>query len=154
MNTFILTLIQLVIFVLYVGGITKKYGVLPSVSESWYKLPNQYKILFTLFVWGLAIPLFFYGNIWFALGAGFLSFVGAATQFKMTVANTDKIHYIGAMGGILLSLIGIAVKWSNLIPLGLFLISTLVLKLSKMKNETWWIEMVAFFLILAGLLVR
>lgn len=154
MNLFALTLIQLIIFTVYVGSITKKYGILPSISESWYVLPTRLNFLFTLFVWGISVPMFFYGNVWFALAASSLSFVGAATQFKMTLSWTKQIHYTGALLGILLSLVGILVEWNNPYPLILFLICAVVMTLMKIKNAIWWIEIAAFLTILGGLLIR
>ena len=121
MSLLSLTLIQLVVFTLYVGFITKKFGVLPSISDSWYSLPVSQKALFTLFTWGIGIPMLFYGSVWFFLSGVGLTFVGAATQFKMTISYTKQIHYIGALTGILFSLIGIFSLWGNILPLLVFL---------------------------------
>lgn len=153
MSLLSLTLIQLVVFTLYVGFITKKFGVLPSISDSWYSLPVSQKALFTLFTWGIGIPMLFYGSVWFFLSGVGLTFVGAATQFKMTISYTKQIHYIGALTGILFSLIGIFSLWGNILPLLVFLFFSVLLHFAKVKNSLWWIEMVAFFCILAGLLV-
>ena len=113
----ILTIIQLVVFLLYVGFIIKRYGVLPSISDSWYVLPLSQQFLFTLFTWGLGIPMLLYGNIWFFLSGAGLSFVGAATAFKSKIGLTKEVHYGGALVGILGALIGILVEYSNFLPL-------------------------------------
>lgn len=154
MSLLSLTLIQLVVFTLYVGFITKKFGVLPSISDSWYSLPVSQKALFTLFTWGIGIPMLFYGNVWFFLSGVGLTFVGAATQFKMTTSYTKQIHYIGALTGILFSLIGIGVEWFNWVPLVTFCVLTLLIYTSKHPNMLWWIEMAAVGIILGGLLLN
>ncbi len=149
-----LTLTQLLVITLYLGLITKRYGVLPSISDSWYSLPLNQKFLFTLFTWGLGIPMLFYGNVWFFLSGAGLSFVGAATQFKSMIGLTKEVHYGGALVGILSALIGIWVEWDNLLPLIWFLFFALSIQLSYIKNKIWWQEIVAVVLILWGLLVK
>jgi hypothetical protein len=150
----ILLLIQTVVFISYVGLIIKRYGILPSISDSWYSLPQSENFLFTLFTWGLAIPMLFYGNVWFFLAGVGLSFVGAATQFKMTLGLTSEIHYAGAVLGIFSSLIGIASMYQDLFPLVNFVFFALVLQLSPIKNKLWWQEILAFAVILLGLMVH
>ena len=44
------------VFISYVSFIWIKYGILPSISDSWYHLPENLKVLFTLFCWGFALP--------------------------------------------------------------------------------------------------
>lgn len=150
----ILTIIQLVIFLLYVGFIVKHYGILPSISDSWYVLPSRHNFLFTLFTWGIGIPMFLYGNVWFALSGSGLSFVGAATQFKDKIALTKEVHYIGAVVGILGALIGIIVEYGNYLPLVLFVFLAISIQVSYMKNKIWWQEIVASLLILFGLIAQ
>lgn len=154
MNVLSLTLFQLVVFVLYIGMIIKNYGVLPSISESWYRLPLNRKALFTLFTWGMGIPTLLYGNVVFFIAGIGLIFVGAATQFKMLTANTKQIHYAGAYIGILGSLFGIWLQWGAYYPLILFLVSYLFVQYGPVQNKIWWIEMVAFASILLGMLVH
>lgn len=149
-----LTLTQLLVITLYLGLITKRYGVLPSISDSWYSLPLKEKFLFTLFTWGLGIPMLFYGNVWFFLAGSGLSFVGAATQFKSMIGLTKEVHYAGAVVGIFASLIGIWVEWDNLLPLIWFIFFALSIQISYIKNKLWWQEIVAVVLILWGLLVK
>jgi len=149
-----LTLTQLLVLTLYLGLIIKRYGILPSISDSWYSLPQRENFLFTLFTWGLGIPMLFYGNVWFFLSGSGLSFVGAATQFKSMIGITKEVHYAGALVGILGALIGIWIQWDNLLPLVWFLFLALSIQVSYMKNKIWWQEIVAIVLILWGLLVK
>ena len=149
-----LTLTQLLVITLYLGLIIKRYGILPSISDSWYSLPPRENFLFTLFTWGLGIPMLFYGNVWFFLSGAGLSFVGVATQFRSFIGITKEVHYGGALVGILGALIGIWVQWDNLLPLIWFLFFALSIQVSYMKNKIWWQEIVAVVLILWGLLVK
>ncbi len=150
----ILTIIQLVVFLLYVGFIVKRYGILPSISDSWYVLPLRQQFLFTLFTWGIGIPMLLYGNVWFFLSGSGLSFVGVATQFKDKIGHTKEVHYIGALVGILGALIGIIVQYGNYVPLVWFIFLAISFQVSYMKNKIWWQEIVAVVLILWGLLVK
>ena len=152
MSLLSLTLIQLVVFTLYVGYIMKKFGVLPSISESWYVLPQNQNVLFTLFTWGIGIPMLFYGNVFFFLSGTGLVFVGAATRFKTMLAYTKLVHYIGAVVGIFGALIGIAVEWNNCLPLIWFLFFAVFIQVSHQKNKLWWQEIAAFATVLIGLL--
>jgi hypothetical protein len=155
----ILTLIQGLIFIIYVAFIWKKFGVLQSVSDSWYKLKELgglwYK-LFTLFCWGLAIPMLFQSDnpssLFVYSGAGF-AFVGAATMFKLKDTFVPYIHFGGAAVGIILALLGIGLERYGWLPLIVFGIATILIKLLKVKNSTWWIEIVAFVTALTGLLI-
>jgi hypothetical protein len=152
-----LTICQLLIFVTYVAYITNRFGVLPSISESYYKLnESRQGYFFTIFCWALAVtmvlkadnssPLYFYS------GVG-LAFVGAATQFKWTKAGTDIAHYLGAFIGIECALIALWVE-SNIWPQVLFTFITAIIVLFKIKNATFWIEIVAFVSIIIGLFLK
>ncbi len=154
MNMSILTIIQLVVFLLYVGFIIKRYGVLPSISDSWYVLPLRQQFLFTLFTWGIGIPMLLYGNVWFFLSGSGLSFVGAATAFKDKIGLTKEFHYGGAVLGILGALIGIAVEYTNYLPLIWFIFLAISIQVSYMKKKIWWQEIVAFLLILFGIIAQ
>jgi len=144
-------LIQFLVFVAYVSYIINQYGILPSISDSWYALPRRYNFLFTLFTWGIGIPMLFYGNapLFFA-GAG-LTFVGAATQFKMERSYTKQVHFAGAGIGIIIPLLYLAISFGNWIPLVIQVIGTLIITQSKINNKLWWVEILAFICIMFGL---
>lgn len=154
----ILTLIQAVIFASYVSWIISKFGVLPSISESFYRLnENRLGLLFTLFCWALAIPMIFQSNettpLFFFSAAG-LAFVGATPLFKWSGAMTDKIHGIGAGVGIVCGLAGLYFEYHMWEPFAGFILATGALLLLKVKNHIWWIEIMAFLAIITGLLLR
>lgn len=151
MNT--LLLIQSLVFIFYVGLIVRKFGVLESISDSWYSLPPSQNFLFTLFTWGIGIPMLFYGNVWFFLAGSGLSFVGAATQFRSGIGLTKEVHYAGALVGIFFTLIGMAVMFSTITPLVIFTLVAIILQLLKIKNTIWWQEIAAFIIILGGMVL-
>lgn len=143
----ILYFIMLSTFVLYVGSIWIRFGVLPSISESYYRLPKKQEILFTVFCWlfagpAIVIGLELTGGPWmFFAGAGIM-FVGAAAAFKEDLPH--KVHSIGAIIGIVWSQLSIAFDFQmyyiNIVSVVLAAIIYFIIK----KNRIWWIELVAF----------
>ena len=151
-----ITILQGITFILYVTFIVLKFGVLPSISESWYRLDGLEKSLFTWFCWVLGGLMLFQTNgntPFFFLSGGGLMFVGAATMFKTDEAKSNIVHPLGAFFGIMGGLFGLAFERNTIIPLILFLMSTIVIYLTVKINKTWWIEIAAFITILLGLLV-
>lgn len=153
-----LTTFQTLVFLLYVGFLLYKFKKpLPSISDSWYELPDPMNHLFTLFTWSLGFAMIFQGSgetpLFFLSGTGLL-FVGTATQFKWTGAHTNIVHYAGAATGIIFALAGLWVENHLYFPLLSWLIITILFKLIKLKNFTWWVEVLAFVCIVVGLYLR
>ena len=152
-----LTIIQLLVFTSYVTFLLIKFkGPLPSISDSWYKLDGLQKYLFTVFCWGLAIPLLYQGNsstLLFFLSGSCLAFVGVDTMFK-DKDFTKYIHFIGAGAAITLAFLGIGLEYYNWIPMIGCAISIIAIKFLKIKNPIWWIEISAFLFIIIGLFIR
>jgi len=148
-----ITLIQTLIFVSYIGFLLVKFKrPLSSISDSWYKLDGNLKHLFTAFCWSLGFLQLFQtdgsSGFFFLAGAG-LIFTGAATAFKESMTGT--IHFIGAYTCIISSLVALIVERNNYIPAILFGIVAIILYALKIKNRTWWVEIAAFACILIGL---
>ena len=147
METGLISFITMVsVFVSYIGFIILKYGVQSSVSESYYRLPRKHQFLFTLFCWGFAIPAMIGGDsaLMFLAGSG-IAFVGAAAAFKEKMDNW--VHMTGAYFGIAMSQLSIyfdfGLLYVNIISVSLAILITL-LSLKWIKNQIWWVEMVAF----------
>lgn len=143
--------IQFAIFFIYTFFVWRKYGIQRSISESWYVVDKKYKWMFSMFCFCLgALQCFhvIHGSVWFFLSGSSLVFVGVATDFKSTWRINPCIHNIGAVGSIVLGLIGLAVMgiWWPFIPVAVGAVT-----LPRYENGTWWIEVVAFFSILVGL---
>jgi hypothetical protein len=142
---------MLAVFVGYVSFVISKYGILPSISESYYKLPKSINFLFTLFCWGFALPAVIVGvdltdNFLMFLAGGGIMFVGAAAAFKETM--TKKVHFIGATIGITAAQLSTAIDFQmyymNLVFVVLALTILLGKGLGRIKNYVWWIEIMAF----------
>jgi len=158
MNIFLI--IQILSFVLYIGYIIKNWGILPSISDSYYLLPDNRKFYFTFFCWGVGFPLIILNNVWFLLASIGLIFLGVASDYKICENKVQNnkilwwIHHVGAVFGILFSLLGIWVHYDKPYYLFVFLILTLGIIKLKLNNKIWWVEIAAFILILSGLLFK
>lgn len=150
-----ITYVQLFIFFSFITYIISKFGVLNSISESWYKLEENKKgtgILFTAFLWSIGFLMFFQTNgstgLFFASGVG-LMFVGAATQYKQKM--TSSIHFAGAFTGLLFPLIAVWYERGVWYPLAIGVFFYLLSIIFDIKKETWWLEIIMVLLILIGL---
>lgn len=138
--------ILLTVFVSYVFYIWTKYGVLPSISESYYRLPKKLKPLFTFFCWGFAFPSMILGSssLMFLAGAG-ICFVGAAAAFQEKM--THDVHMLGAGVGITASQLAIIFQY-DMWPISATFVGLSLLMLifkGKINNKhIWWIEILAF----------
>jgi hypothetical protein len=153
-----LSIVQILIFVSYISFIILKFGILPSISESWYRLRELggvWSSLFTWFCWGLGFIILFQTNgnspLFFLSGVG-LSSVGVATMFKLKDDIQSYIHSIGATIGIICALIGIGIERYIWLPLIDFVILAIIFYIFVDKNKIWWIEIIAFLSIGLGLL--
>jgi len=152
----LLLLASLLIFSTYVITIWIKYGILPTISDSYYILPDNRKILFTLTLWAFSLPVIIVGattsgiNIMFFAGAS-ICFVGASPLFKEHFEG--RVHYVSAIIGIVL---GLTSLWVNF-GLGELVVTSVLLMLTirilVKNNYTWWIEILAFLTIIIGLLL-
>jgi len=148
----ILLLISAAIFLSYTWFIASKYGIQKSISDSYYQLPNKQKALFTLALWGFAIPIIMLSGISSSLllflSGGFIALVGAAPAFNSLLMEY-KAHMLGEYGGILLGLSSLIVDFGAWEIVVIAIVLAILLKLFS-KNYIWWIEVLAFFTILLG----
>lgn len=134
------------VFVSYVAYIWAKYGVLKSISQSYYELPKKLQPFFTFFCWGFAIPAIILGSsgVMFLAGSG-IAFVGAAAAFQEEM--TKEVHMIGAGVGVLASQLAIYFQY-GMWPVNIaFIVLSLLLLLFRKKinnKHIWWIEIAAF----------
>lgn len=151
---------QLLVFTYYLAYITRQYGVLSSISESYYMLGKK-SGYFTLFCFLLAFPMFLHSRefnpglaveadyTWLFFVSMLLSFTGAAAAFKRPV--TDVVHFVGAACGILGAIVGIALQYNMpLLILGWFISSAIA---AGFKNPVYWVEVVSFAWVMVGLLI-
>jgi len=145
-------ILSFIIFTSYVAGITIKFGWLRSVSASWYYIENKW--IFTLSLWGFSIPLMIAGGTALTFLAGLaICFAGAAADTKNTEL-TEKVHVIGAMAGIIFGMAALIIDFN----LWYFVLAQLIFTIPAMKcnmrNHTFWIEIVAYYLVWLGMLIR
>lgn len=156
MSLSLLLILMILVFFSYILFIVTKYGVLESISDSYYSLPCSLKFLFTFFCWGFSLPAAIIGfslseySIWqffMLFAAGGIMFVGASPNFKMDFEG--DIHNISAYIGVVSSQLFIFLVFENLkFILPTFIITSILLFLLKVKNLIWWIEILAFLFIL------
>ena len=146
------------VFFFYLGFTWKKFGILPSISASYYALGKD-KMMFWLFcvlLGGgmLAIAGLNHANqytgFFFASGAG-LCFTGTAGAFKENM--TEIVHYIGAAVGIGAAFVALGLVGGLWLPGLVFLLTSGVFLILKLKNIIYWIEVLAFVLVIFGLLL-
>lgn len=158
---YFLTYALLVAFV-YIINLIKNFGILPSVSESYYHI--KHKALFTLFIWSISITMIIVGETGLMFfGGAFLSLVGAAPAIREDFEH--KVHSVGAIGGISFATVSMGIDfglwWITATILGFAMFAIpkkLPPKLDKewingIPNPVFWIEMVSIPLIYYGLYV-
>ena len=143
-----------IVFFGYLIGIVYKYGILKSISDSYYHLPKNWKPLFTFFCWGIALPAMIIGleqtgSIFMFLAGAGIGFVGAAATFKEKLTYT--VHMTGAFVGIISSQAAITFEynmhWLNYMFVGISLPLVILTALKINVKYFWWIEVVAFICI-------
>lgn len=140
-----------IIFITYVVFIQARYGILPSISESFYKLPGWQWIFFTLFTWGLGFPLILLErDILLTLAGVSLMFLGTVGAFKMD--NIVKWMHNGFSFLAILFCFAFLLKngfEGTFVGFGIFM--TIII-MSEIKNVIWWIEIGVFVSIIIGLI--
>ena len=133
--------------------IIQRYGILPSISDSTYRLEGQSRWLFLAFLWSVGFLNLFQGlGAWGFWATACLLFAGITIDHREQGANTRVIHIVGATGAIIFSLIGLWVIYEIWFPVVLIGIFTYILY--NHKNFIWWIEIAAFVVIYGAYLLR
>ena len=151
----VLIIVSLIIFTTYLIWIISKYGLLPSISDSYYKLKeDKLDFVFTLFIWYVSLSTIFIASTPLMFGAGSLiAFVGAATAFKDDNL-TKRVHTFGAICGILFGIMSLILEFNDYIIPAIFLTIFLTIIIINPKNKTYWIELAAFYSIYTSLLIN
>jgi hypothetical protein len=156
----ITAIVSLATFITYMTYVIIKFGVPPSISETWYLLQKK-GILFTLFCYGVSavlIPLLdnTTENLQFLtfFAVSGLLFVGTATAFKEEL--TKQVHFTSAAICVIASQLWILIYAKDII---IMLAGLLIVGLAyfthryKTKNNyiTFWVEIYAFVTLYASL---
>ena len=148
-------LISPIVLIIYLLFIHIKYGKVSSISESYTKLSDVEKPLFSL-AWILYIApiVLIEPSRWFIGAMLFLSLVPSNPDYWTKRGFQDELHVIGAYGTILLGCAGLIAK-SPIIGsfvVGIYAILAIGIEINfrilvKVKNETYWQEVMAAILI-------
>jgi len=130
-------------------------GVQKSISDSYYKIKHKY--IFTFVLWSFSVLMLLGVNdvittAIYPFACFGIVIVGAYSHFKGS-KFIKIMHFIGAIGGISLAIVGLWVEfgymWLTLIYLPLYLLAKLVIK----RNNFYWIEVFAIYLIGISLII-
>lgn len=156
-----LLIIPLATLSLYLLFVYVKYGMSYSISASYRYLQGWEKVLFTLTMWAVAIPIMILGIdsvpnnypeiLFFLAGAG-ICLVGASPAYwsgKMELTA----HLIGSYGGIGFGMIACVLYLFS--PLTVILVSLyaafaasqMLIKKLQVKNYVYWLEVVALIVV-------
>lgn len=145
-------IIQSVIFIVYFIFIVKKYGVLESISDSWYQ-EGDINYLFILFLLGIGIPAILLLEPAFIVTGSLLCIVGALPMFRLN-KFVGIAHGAATTGAIIAALVGLTIHgiW---LPFVEGSVAALIInhKGFKIKNTTTWTEVVYFSAIEHGLFI-
>lgn len=147
----ILLIASPLILCMYLLWVYSKYGMTSSFSETYTKLSENEKPLFSLTFFLYLIPIVIISNsVWFSLSGLFLMLVSSNPNYWNKGGMQDNLHYIGAYGTVLSGFIGLI---SESIIIGvlssiIYFTFAICVELNyhifkKVNNETYWQEFVA-----------
>lgn len=148
------------VMILYNLLIIHLFGVPKSISDTFYLLNrgvNKHGGYFRLLMlvltgvmWLMAIVTEHDSSWLFALSGAGAAFVGVATEFKDKVTNTA--HFFGA--GVLIgcAVLGELFVFKQAWPL-IIMAATLPVLLTRLPNKVYWYEILAFIVIITGILL-
>ena len=130
-------------------------GVQKSISDSYYKI--KHKFIFTFVLWSFAVLMLLGVNdvittAIYPFACFGIVIVGAYSHFKGS-KFIKIMHFIGAIGGISLAIVGLWVEfgymWLTLTYLPMYATAKYVIK----DNSFYWIEVFAIYLIGISLII-
>jgi hypothetical protein len=130
----------------YLTVVVIKFGIQPSISESYYRWHRNVNIIFTLALWAFAMPIILVSTSGFLFFAGsFICVVGTAQNFKNPFEG--KAHAVSAIVGISLGMASLIIDYHNWVAPIIFATFSIFAYLVKIKNLTWWVEVAALICI-------
>lgn len=148
-------ILALLIMTAYLLLVIFKFGWLKSISDSYYHI--KHKDIFTFVLWSFAVLMLLGVNdaiitVIYPFACFGIVIVGAYSHFKGS-KFIKVMHFIGAIGGIALGIVGLWVEfgymWLTLIYLPLYAIAKFAIK----NNNFYWIEVFAIYLIGISLII-
>lgn len=150
----ILTLTIAAVFYGYVYFIYKRYGVLPSISTSSYKLKGQQRWLFFAFLTVIGLLNLPQLGIWSFLSSAGLMFSGITIDHRSKAANTKQVHFVGTVGAILFAYFGLFLLYGMVWPIAVFAVSCLFIWRFAGRKFIWYAEIAAMTIALIAYMLR
>ena len=148
----LITALQILVLSAYLLAVYNRYGILQSISHSTYEWIGNQRYWFTAMCWGLGILNLFQGmEGWGVLVAVAMGVTGITINYRTIGTALHNIGAITAIGGGLIGLWALHGIW---LPFGLFIPIAICLWFISGDNRIWWIEIVAFALIIIGYTLR
>gem|GEM_PF-4301487 len=148
-----ITIAQLTIFIVYIIVTYRLFGIPDSISSTAYHFGEDRKYYFMLMCWALAFLNLFQGmEGWGFLTSAGLLFTGVTMEYRENLAHSKILHGVAAGIAISSALIGLGLLYDVWLPLVLFLSLSIIL--FNKENAIWWIEIIAFLLILTGYILK
>ena len=155
----IYTLIEIAVFILFTGGMYLKYGMITSISNSWYKMEGErFQYLFQLFLLIILMVNIFHeerieGPPYFIFSSAGLALVACTPMYRHK--SQERVHGFGAMLAIVLGYVAVWDKFETItlfwtLP---FLLVSIFISSTKPKYFIWKSEVIAFAGIEVGKLV-
>jgi hypothetical protein len=151
---YILLVTSLVVFTTYVAIIWHKYGILSSISASFYKLPQNRRLLFTFALWGFSFPVIIYAGLvdspLLFLAGSSIAFTGSAAAYNRSKLDLT-VHIVSAQAGVIAGAVhNIVYLHDYYIAVAVAIIALIIYK--KVDKYVWWVEVLAFYYIIIRLL--
>ena len=159
-----LVIVQLVAMTTFLVVVALKYGILETISKSYFALgvKSMKRHYFTAIMWAMALPFAFIlatleGAPWYSVLALFLcttslSILGTAGNYRKDLIG--MMHNIGALGSIVFGFLSVVLIWHSYIIIGVTLLLIGALQIWKPKNVVYWQEVVSIYGIAFGILFK
>ena len=159
-------LVILLIFATYAFIIYKKFGILPSISQSYYEFEKlNFSSAFVLFAWSVSFfvilmqalnPYLWQTKLILIGAAAFLAAVPIAALYRQK--QIGAIHYACSVIAIGAGFAAIIRQdwphWYAFVPLALYIGLIIWMKKTKLANFTFWTELAAAGFIFLRLLIK
>lgn len=144
-------IIQILCFGAYIWYIVAKFGVINSISESWYvDGATNWKFIFFLWIISFATCFLYSYSPWFILSGTSLFLVSGVPMFRGEKL-IGILHSVFTVGGIAFACYAL-LQCNLYFPVIGCVLSSILLARLKVNNTTWWTEIACFSAIELGVI--
>jgi len=148
----ILLIVAIAIFIGYLLPIALRYGIHKSISATYNSLTQGWKMLYSLFIIGIAIPMMIISDCTLGVWAGIVLSIDAAAPTTRNDKFQMFLHCFGANVGIGLGIAMIGLIFHQWYLVAVFVAGVLTTQRLGIHNKTYWTEVLAFAIVMSGLL--